>query len=261
MTEYADESIKISVYSELQNVADKPKTRYVREPFEGSLVRDAGVMGNVSQEDCLKISLARTRQKIGDYARSCSWQWWCTLTFSPDQVDRTDFKQCMKKVRSWLNNQRKHYASNLFYLVVPEMHTKNQKKYGICWHAHALMADVGNMSMEFSGHYDNAGRPIYNLSGWRFGFSTAVKIEEGETYRVSRYILKYLNKQSHLLSKGSHRYYASRNLPKPLVTKLIVPPGDIDDLIEKIIDSTGKNVVYVSESQGYVDVKYIELLP
>lgn len=213
----------------------------------------------MSQEECLKISLARTRQKISDYARSCSWQWFCSMTFAPDQADRTDFKQCMKRVRQWLNNQKKHCAKSLCYLAVPEMHTKNQKKYGICWHAHILMADIGDMAMEFSGHYDKAGRKIYNLSGWHFGFSTAVKIEAGETHRVSRYILKYITKQSHLLSKGCHRYYASRNLPKPIETKLVIPPGDIDAEVQKIIDSTGKDIVFISESRGYVNVKYIEL--
>ena len=156
------------------------------------MVRDLGTIGDISSEESLKISLARTRSKIYEYARSCSWQWFCTLTFAPDQTDRTDFKLCMKRVRQWLNNQKKRFSPGLFYLAVPEIHTKNQDKYGITWHVHILLADIGNMGMIFSGHYDKSGRKIYNLSGWNFGFSTAVQIEPGESHRVSRYIIKYI---------------------------------------------------------------------
>ncbi len=67
-------------------------------------------------------SVNRTKRKIYDLARSCEWEYFITLTFDGSKIDRTNFKQCMAKVRVWLQNQRRDYAPDLKFLIVPESH-------------------------------------------------------------------------------------------------------------------------------------------
>ena len=222
--------------------------------------RDFGiVLGD--KDELMRNSLSRTRKKIAEYARCFCPEYFCTLTFDPKHTDRTDFNLCMKRARNWLSNQRQRYAPDIQYLCVPELHTKNQAKYGLCWHVHFLMAQTGNMEMTFSGKLTKSGQKIYNLSGWHFGFSTAVPIEPGKEnlYRVQNYVVKYMTKQAHALSKGAHRYYVSNNLKNPEIRKFFIDPGKQEEKIEEICAELDKEVTWVSEISGYVDVRCHEL--
>ena len=63
-------------------------------------------------------SLNRTRSALYMYARQCNWEYFITLTYSPDKIDnRYDFSLCMKKVHTWINNCKKRKAADLLYLL------------------------------------------------------------------------------------------------------------------------------------------------
>lgn len=195
-------------------------------------------------ERAIYSSLIRSKQAIYKYARQVNWEYFITLTFSPEVVDRFDFDSCMKKSRQWFNNQQKRYASDLQYLYVPEMHESG------AWHIHGLVARVGSMSFVDSGHRDH-GKLIYNLSGWRFGFSTATLIED--TKRVANYVTKYVTKDLVALSKGKSRYYRSRNIPEPQVDEVLI--DSLED-ISVIADGLGLELKYESSVSGYLDCTY-----
>lgn len=233
-------------------VSKKDILEYEIEPFSGQEVRV--IRGNIEDntEDNLKKSLARTRGKIGMYARCVVWEWFATLTFDPKRSNRKDFRECMKKLRNWLHNVRKRYAPELKYLAVPELHAD-----GIAWHVHLLMADTGGLPFSDSKRR-SSGQKVYNISGWRWGFSTATKVRD--TYRVSRYITKYMTKDCHALAVGAHRYYTSQNLPTPNIITMLVSQKELDSTTEIIVDSLGYNIVKESEVvNDYATVRYIDL--
>ncbi len=205
-------------------------------------------------------SVNRTKRTIYDLARSCEWEYFITLTFDGSKIDRTDFKLCMKKVRVWLQNQRRDYAPDLKFLIVPELHKDN-----ISWHCHGLLADVGSMSFYDSGKvavgkkaYDKKGLykdfpTIYNLSGWKWGFSTAIKIHDNYGHKTEQYITKYITKQSCIQTKGCHRYYASKNLGAPTVKKYYIGKSKQDVFLNHYCEKNEKKVVYSKTTDKYIE--------
>lgn len=156
-------------------------------------------------------------------------------------------------MQTWLKNTRDRKAPNLQYLAVPELHKDMES-----WHFHVLLANTGELEFSDSGLFQK-GKRIYNISGWTLGFSTATEVQD--TYRVQKYITKYLTKECHIMSKGAHRYFVSRNLPKPKKSIYIVEKGEEMNTIRDIADTLGKEIVYISHTRpdSYVGVTYIEL--
>lgn len=198
----------------------------------------------------------RSVQEIYKYSRQVEWEYFITLTFDESKVDRYDFSTCMKKANQWFNNQQKRVASDLKYLYVPELHKDG------AWHIHGLIADVGNMKIEDSGRVSIGGKAyvrteknsqyptIYNLSGWKNGWSTATVVSD--THRVSTYITKYITKELCEVTKGKRRYYRSRNISEPKETTFIVEgtPEEKDEYIQMLVDSLGVDLVHEKSISG-----------
>lgn len=157
-------------------------------------------------------SIRRSQQLVRDYIVCNRFDYFCTFTFDPKK-----FKKCFdpdaarRKITSWFNSQRNYHSPELKYLCVPERHKSGQI------HFHALISHF-NGTFRDSGHKKD-GRIVYNMTGWRYGFTTAVKIGETDEdhEKVGRYVGKYITKD---MSKdfNNHRYLASRNLKKPIKT-------------------------------------------
>lgn len=217
-------------------------------------------------ERSLASSLNRTRNEIYRWARQCRWEWFVTLTFDGAKTERESYSACMERTAKWFNNQKQRHAPELKYLYVPEQH----KKGG--WHIHGVMADTGSMLITDSGRVSfhgkacrrNAGNSmcpvIYNLSGWRYGFSTATEV--ADAHRVSTYILKYITKELVADTPYRHRYFRSRNLPKPEEHTYIIDmtePDAVAEFLRKFEDSTGAELVHEKSVSGQytaVDYKY-----
>lgn len=252
LIEYPNGSAQIRLYSEPVGVEqNRTKQTWEYEPFTMRKARVVTDFEDNSAENQRK-SLSHTKSMIGTYARCAFWEWFVTLTYDAGKIDRTDFKICMKKVRDWLHNCRRRSAPDLKYLVVPELHAD-----GTSWHIHALLSDTGKMVFSDSGH-KISGQIVYNLSGWKWGFSTATKVRD--IFRIQKYIVKYMTKDCHKLAHGAHRYYVSKNLPKPDVSLMLLLDDDKEAAIQTAVDSLGLDIVYRSEPKGdYVQVEYIEL--
>lgn len=227
---------------------------FVNNPFTGEyeLLTDVDALEYVRQkkEHSLQSSYARTKKNIYDYARCVKWEYFITLTYDSKKVDRYDFDACMKKARQWFNNQQKRYSSFLKYLIVPEQHKDG------AWHVHGLVSDTGNMSIVDSGK--RIGKQvIYNLSGWKNGFSTATVVTD--TYKVSGYIVKYITKDLCSVSEGKRRFYHSNNLELPQKKIFDVPRDKIDEFIKILSESLGATVTWRSDVGGYLDTSYIHL--
>lgn len=229
----------------------KEYAEYVYNPFTEKMQRfiteNDLYYENLKKNHSLISSYNRTRSALYAYARQCNWDYFVTFTFSKDKVDRYDFKVCTSKVRKWFNHLKQRKAVDLQYIIVPEQHKDG------AWHMHGLIANIGNIELSDSGKRYK-GQIIYNLLGWKNGFSTATKIID--TYKAAAYIVKYITKDLCSITKGKQRYYVSQNIPKPVVKTALIDSSEVDDFIQMIADSLGADFEHEKDVHGYLDVNY-----
>lgn len=175
---YPNEILKYTVFNKLIYNPDKYEL-INKKPSEPKPKSDEPI----TRDDSLK----RSKDKIFDIAfmNSDLWQYMVTLTLDKDKIDRYDKKEINKKLKKWLNHLVERNNAN--YLIIPELH-----KDGAV-HFHGLIS--GNFKLEFSLHYDNNNRPIYNLLNWKYGFSTCVPLDDNRV-AVCKYITKYVTKST-----------------------------------------------------------------
>lgn len=264
LIEYPNGSAQVRLYDRPLTILSDEEYRLRRragtvvEPFEGKRVREVSDFSELAPKvdplESRRISLARTKKMIAEYSRCVKWEYFCTFTFDPARIDRTNYKSVCSKIQTWLKNARDRKAEKLQYLAVPELHKDFES-----WHFHVLLANTGDIVFSDSGIIKN-GKVVWNIPGWSWGFSTATKVQD--TIRVARYISKYLTKECHALSRGAHRYFVSNNLPKPKKSVFVVEPGEEMELVQKLADSMGAKISWVSRPiEGYVGVTYIDLEP
>lgn len=154
-------------------------------------------------------SIQRAKAKIKDYVMTNDFTQFWTLTFSPKKVnDRYDDADLIKKFRRWMNKIRERKCK-FDYIAIPERH-----KDGAI-HFHVLVADH-TLNIIDSGKKDTAGRLIYNLTDWTYGFSTAVKTDN-QRARIANYVTKYVTKHFDSAKAVEPRYICSRGLKTPTV--------------------------------------------
>lgn len=251
-SERIDEKIKNHVATPFGGCADINDNAFkVLSPIEIAMRRQRSVVNSVN----------RTKGMIYNYARGNVWEWFITLTFSKDKVNRYDYEECSKKLRKWLNNIRVKYAKDLKYLVVPEQHKDG------AWHFHGLLSNTGNMVFnEAKNKHTGAllktknDLQIYNFGNYKLGYSTATAIVD--TSKASSYITKYITKELSVNTKGFRRYYPSANLDLPPKSFFYILYQDkIDFLIKnskrisymknvKVSCGTFKNVIDYIEIGG-----------
>lgn len=186
-------------------------------------------------DHCRIVSLNRTKQSIYSYALNNEWDYFVTLTFSPDKIDVFNYDLCMAKVCAWCKNQRNRKCADFKYLLVPEKHKSG------AWHVHALFGNSQGLTYVDSGRVaskrgavlrneSNKDLPtIYNIKDWKLGFSTATQVQS--SVKCASYITKYITKDLEIECKGKRRFYSSNNLEKCKETTYNIPYEDIDNII------------------------------
>jgi len=158
-------------------------------------------------------SLMRTKTRITDYTLANEFDLFCTFTFDPQKVDSFDFEKVKQKLKNYLDVQRR--KSPFFkYLIVAELHKSGRV------HFHALFKNYqGDLIIAYHPKTNKPltknNRQLYNIPDYKWGNSTAVKIDNIE--KVSSYIQKYITKDM-LKITNKKRYLASKNLIKPQKT-------------------------------------------
>lgn len=198
------------------------------------------------------VSQNRTINNIYEITRSNMWEYFITLTFNPQKIDRFNYEECTKALSGWLKNIKNNYAPDLKYILVPELHKDG------AYHFHGLIANCGKMSFIDSGHKTKTKQTIYNIENYKLGFTTATKVND--TSKASNYITKYITKELCATTKGKKRYWASKNLDKPFIEKLFITKEEKDILINslqgQIIYTKGLNCFDADLSVLYLEVKF-----
>ena len=205
-------------------------------------------------DDNIKKSGNRAKNKIYQLSRANDWEYFITLTFDKRYVDRYDYNDCVDKLKKWINKIKKTYAKDLKYIVVPELHKDG------AFHFHGLIADIGEMKMKNSGKKLKNGNIIYNIVGYNLGFTTATKVINSSA--SARYLSKYITKDLSMHIKNKKKYWASRNLNKPEISRVLLTTLQQMCLKEDIVDFV-QSYKKVIKDEDYMiaeaTIEYIEL--
>ena len=154
-------------------------------------------------------SLSRTKTLVCDIVLCNDFELFCTFTFDPKKCDSFNFNQCRAKISTWLHHQSdrsREVGKKFKYLIIPEQHKSGR------WHFHALISGyIG--TLHDSGLQTSTMRPIYNITTFRSGFTTAVEIDSKEG--VSSYVTKYITKDF-IKMFNQRRFFCSRGLIRPV---------------------------------------------
>lgn len=194
-------------------------------------------------------SMNRSKNNLMDILQCNEFNFFVTLTFDKNKIDRLDDNKTRKIFTQWVSNIQR-YLPNLIYVAVPEYH----KKGGLHFHLLIGGATAEDLGLVNSGKVVKSGRCkgqiIYNVSKWnRKGFSTATEILDNNA--VKFYLSKYLTK-SKVAPRffGKKRFYVSRNIKRPQVEKMSFPCNDRFDIFDSI-DKTNYNIDYEDLSKEY----------
>lgn len=239
------DDILVDEYGEITK--KKREKKKCLNPFTNEMVE----MIDLDNQDFYKYtSYKRCRNTI--YKLACNnkpWDYFVTFTFNSEKVDRYKFSEVSKKLSKWIDNIKQKYGcKNIGYIVVPELHKDG------AWHFHGLFKNCDGMNFVDSGKKDKAGRTIYNISKYKFGFTTATKLTDVD--KATSYILKYISKD--LFSdnlKGKKRYWRSKNLEMPAVETAIFEGNKID-----LLKMLGHDIDYITSSESvWNEGTYIQL--
>lgn len=152
----------------------------------------------------LDNNLARAKSKIQEYVLCNPWDYFVTLTISPEKYDRYNLKTFYKDFSEFLHNYNRRASDEekVKYLLVPELHEDG------AWHMHGFLKGI-----RIKDIYKNK----YGYLGWhqyedKFGFISFSPIRDVD--RASNYIKKYLTKDTakNVTELNQHLYYISKGL-------------------------------------------------
>ncbi len=178
--------------------------------------------GNTDAEVRFASSIARSRSKVLQLALNNKWDYFVTLTFNKDKIDRYDYQTVTKALLKFFDNYKQRCSNDFKYLIIPEKHKDG------AWHFHGLFANVRPCDLFINEHNYLDFKPYAS----RFGFCSLGVIQDVE--RCSVYITKYICKDmfgNQVPESRTHLYYASRGLSVDSVVGIgtAIP---VDSLIE-----------------------------
>lgn len=181
-------------------------------------------------------SVKRAIDHIFDIVMCNDWDYFITGTFNDEKVDASHASEVFKPVTYWLSNMVRR--KGLKYLLVPELHPTSGRI-----HFHGLindslkLSDSGRVmytgqayrrsSLISQGIDPNNFKTVYNIDDWKFGFSTAIKVDNSAV-RLARYVTKYICKDCHKIF--GKFFWSSRNIVRsPQILYDNVDYGDINE--------------------------------
>jgi hypothetical protein len=201
---------------------------------------ETGEISNYTLKDCqnsLGVSIRRTRILMNMLLDMNDFDWFCTLTFDKEKLDRTDPEAVLDAYTDCIHYLSRKYP-RMRYLTVPEQHDDG------CFHFHLViggvtpkelgLVDSGKVcchwatrkgkiaSREYFEQTKNEreltatdGLPVYNITNFIYGFSTATKIANRAA--CNTYVKKYIDKALGSTDIFRKRFYYSKNLAMPVV--------------------------------------------
>ncbi len=231
-----------------------------------------GTLENYKKKEILnsqEASVRRTVILMNTLLAMNDFDWFLTLTFDRQKIDRTNAEAVFNCYVKYINNIKKKFPS-FRYMTFPERHKDN------CFHFHMLVAGLtpSQMGLVNSGkvccswaklkdgvssreyyektkdkfiHKETDGEPLYNVTSFAYGYTTASRIVSRE--RCNFYVKKYVEKALGSTEIFKKRFYYSSNLNVPEVVKRLIgadfsTPKNLTSLQEIVDNPLVKNAKY-----------------
>ena len=185
-------------------------------------------------DDALR-SMRRARANLRRLALANDFEYFVTLTLSPERIDRYDGGAIVKSLSQCCDNMVRRHC--LRYVLVPEQHKDG------AFHFHGFFAGDGLQAVDSGIQWD--GRAVYNLPQWRLGFSTAQRLY-GDYHAAVGYCCKYIGKQQGQRPLGRW-YYSGGVLHQPEKIYADLEYRDVDNSVEFSIPGA---MIKVSRTKG-----------
>ena len=233
-------------------------------------------------QNSMACSLRRTKILLNMLLEMNDFDWFATLTFDKDKIDRTNDELVYRAYVKYINNI-KHQFPSFQYVTVLERHKD------MCIHFHLLIGGLttkqlglvnsGKVCCSWATYKDGVaskqyfertkekhiltdtdGLPIYNVSTFPYGLTTVTRIVSRE--RCNTYVKKYINKD---IGKSTEifkkRFFYSRNLNVPSIVDRLVgadfeTPKNIMDIMSE--DNHIKNAEYIHYNKEHNILQYWE---
>lgn len=248
---YVDDNKQVRIYSKpivSGDVLEERNKKRLKTMKQNKLCSSARTLKQI--EESRGKSMNRTKNKIYEIARANKWDYFVTFTFNPQKVNSKNYDYVVQIIHDWIKKIKKEFAPDLYYLLVPELHSDGKK-----WHFHGLLGNTGNIAFVDSGH--KSGEDIiYNIPLFEYGFSTATKVKDNN--KVSAYITKYITKDLCAMTENRKRYWVSKNISRPLVNDYYMNKEELTNLMDDISEDI-KHIKTLDFSEGIQKIKYIEM--
>ncbi|MGE5629203.1 MAG: hypothetical protein ACM3X7_14040 [Solirubrobacterales bacterium] len=204
----------------LKKYGDRYKLTLVRTMRQkGVEINKKRVMG--VNDDKLDNNISRAKQRIFEYSMCNDFEYFITLTISPDKYDRTNLQNYYKHFRTFIKNYNRLKNTKIEYVFIPEMHKDG------CWHLHGLIKGIlkDDIFINENGYLD------WRSYKERFGWVSMSVIRN--RHKTSSYMTKYVSKSMSktVAELGAHTYYASKGLKVAEIMKkgsLLELPNEYD---------------------------------
>lgn len=220
---------------------------YKSQKWDSDYVDEEIIVDGGNADENQRKSYGRAKNNLFDILMATpQFDTFTTLTLDKNVVDRSSYSDVVKKLGVWLDNRVRR--NDLTYVLVPEFHSDGKSV-----HFHGLMtwdslnvirATNKDVKSRWFGQplVDNEHRPVYNISDYKLGFSTAIQVT-GENGReaCAKYCFKYITKTDGVKVGG--RYYLSGgNLGRPRFELLDVPFDAVDGYVHETDYTTFKRI-------------------
>lgn len=150
-------------------------------------------------------SIRRAVDKVELLGRANKWDYFFTLTLSPEYMPENSYKAAAELIQKWLDCFRKQFPDEE-HLIVLEPGGKKGR-----WHAHGLVRGC-KLPLIKTNHKTKDHRTVYNLpvENYKYGHTTVTYVRS--TGACARYVAKYIKKDLGCVPTGKKRYWASRSL-------------------------------------------------
>ena len=163
----------------------------VYNPFTGKYQPFTLLKMKSENKEIRTDSVKRAIDKAFEIGLANNFQYFVTLTLDKQKIDRYDTEIIYPKLKNWLSNMVSR--KNMDYIVFPEYHKQELGHDEQAIHFHGLV-NADSLDLVDSGKRTEAGQVIYNLRGWKYGFSTVIKLDGRSA--VVRYVTKYITKSN-----------------------------------------------------------------
>ena len=240
-----------------------------RNGYRYKLDYETGEIRNYTLAECQANSansISRTKKMLKMILSMNKFDWFCTLTFDKDKIERTDDESVYIAYVKFINNIQ-HQFPTIRYVTVLERHEDGNIHFhlvigGVPWQKLGLVntgkvcchwatkkkkicsLEYYNKTKDLHELKETDGLTVYNITSFIYGFTTATRIVSQD--RCNSYIMKYVEKALGSTEIFRKRFYYSRNLVVPEVVKRCVGCGF--DTPEPAIEFVRQNPIFANSN-------------